>query len=305
MSLTFIRTIAGISTAAALCLCGCSRHEAAQAPSTAAPPTAAAVAAVAPVDSEAAVEVSHIDKALAADLMQAIFGADYRPEEGVAVAAIEGNEEADYWRMTLYSAKVLADGRTAVVVNGAPSDEDGGDSSSHASSGMLNVYTLKRTDGAWRVLTRRQNVSAMGSSGNIGVIKWITLAEGRTGIIVSSGGTWFGSTIADAEVFDLDSGMRSLGSFAELSSNEGNCGPETTDCWDVEGKIGSVPAAQAKDYRDILVAFSGKHFRVTEDARGKQVEHVTRTVRQSARYRFNGKAYVLVSGVNPVPAIDG
>jgi len=120
----------------------------------------------------------------------------------------------------------------------------------------------------------------------------------------NSGGNWFGSTVADAQVFDLDHGMRSLGNFAELSSNAGACRPDMADCWDVEGKIGTVPAARAEDYRDIIVDFGGRHFRVTEDAKGNQVEHPTRSVRRTARYRFDGKQYVLVSGQNPVPSIE-
>ena len=237
--------------------------------------------------------------------MQTIFGAKYRAVDGAALAVIEDGEDAGYWRMTLYSAKELPDGRIAVVVNGAPSDENGADNAAHASPGMLNVYTLRRAAGAWQVIERYQDVSTMGSSGNIGAVKWIVLGLGKTGIVVSPGGTWFGSTIANAEIFDLDHGMRSLGGFAELSSNAGGCLPETKDCWDVGGKIGTVLASHAEDYRDIVVDFSGKHFRVTENASGNQVEHLTRTVRQTARYRFNGKTYVLVSGENPVPEIDG
>ncbi|HEX8784618.1 MAG TPA: hypothetical protein VF793_00450, partial [Telluria sp.] len=106
------------------------------------------------------------------------------------------------------------------------------------------------------------------------------------------------------EIFDLDHGMRSLGGFAELSSNAGACTPETVDCWDVEGKIGTVPAPREEDYRDIVVDFGGRHFRVTEDAKGNDIEHPTHTVHQSARYHFNGKQYVLVSGENPVPPIE-
>jgi hypothetical protein len=281
---------------------GCSRHDAT---AVQRPVSTKAVAAIAaPVRAEPAIENSDIDKTRAAELMQAIFGDNYHAEDGVALVVIEEGEDAGYWRMTLYAAKKLADGRTAVVVNGAPSDENGTDNAAHASPGMLNVYTLRRTNGTWQVIERHQDVSTMGSSGNIGVVKWIDLGAGKPGIVVSSGGTWFGSTIANAEVFDLDHGMRSVGGFAELSSNVGGCMPETKDCWDVEGKIGTVPAAHAEDYRDIVVDFAGKHFRVTENASGNHVEHLTRTVRQTARYRFNGKAYVLVSGENPVPEID-
>jgi hypothetical protein len=292
-----------VAAVAAICLAGCSRHEATVAQRPVAPKSVAAVAA--PVHAEPAIEIRNLDKTRATQLMQAIFGDKYHADEGIALAAIEDGENAGYWRMTLYAANELPDGRTAVVVNGAPSDENGADNAAHASPGMLNVYTLRRTDGAWQVIERHQDVSTMGSSGNIGVVKWIMLGPRKSGIIVSSGGTWFGSTIATAEVFDIDHGMRSLGGFDELSSNAGGCMPEKADCWDVEGKIGTVPSAHAEDYRDIVVNFAGKHFRVTENSAGDPVEHVTRTIRQVARYRFNGKIYVLVAGENPVPAIDG
>jgi hypothetical protein len=259
----------------------------------------------APIRAELAIEAPAVDKSRARELMHAIFGDDYQDDDGAALALIEDGEDAGYWRMTLYAAKELPNGRTAVVVNGAPSDENGADNVAHASPGMLNVYTLRRADGTWQVIARHEDVGTMGSSGNIGVVKWINLGADKPGIVVSPGGTWFGSTIANAEVFDLDHDMRSLGGFAELSSNAGGCMPDTKDGWDVEGKIGSVPAARAEDYRDIVVDFAGKHFRVTANADGSYAEHSTRTVRQTARYRFNGKTYVLVSGETPVPDIAG
>jgi hypothetical protein len=291
---------------AAASLAGCSHQEAPaiQRPAPA-KPAAVAVAAAPPVRAEAAIEAPALDKPHAAELMQAIFSDNYRADDGAALVAIENGEDAGYWRMTLYSARELPDGRTAVVVNGAPSDENGADNAAHASPGMLSVYTLRRTDGAWQVIERHQDVSTMGSGGNIGVVKWVDLGAGKPGIVVSSGGTWFGSTIAIAGVFDLGHGMRSLGGFAESSTNAGACLPETEDCWDVEGKIATVSAARAQDYRDIVVDFEGKHFRATADAKGHYAEHPTRTVHQSARYHFNGKEYVLVSGENPVPPIEG
>jgi hypothetical protein len=300
---TASRTSAALAAAAAVCLVGCSRHEATAVQRPVSTKSVAAVAA--PVRAEPAIEAPDVDKTRAAELMRSIFGDTYRAADDVALAVIEDGADAGYWRMTLYAAKDLPDGRTAVVVNGAPSDENGADNAAHSSPGMLNVFTLRRQDGTWQVIERHQDVSTMGSNGNIGVVKWVVLGTGQLGIIVSSGGTWFGSTNANAEIFDLDHGIRSLGGFAELSSNAGGCVPETEDCWDVEGKISTVPVTRAGDYRDIVVDFAGKHFRVTENANGSYVEHLTRTVRQTARYRFNGKTYALVSGKNPVPEIDG
>ena len=297
-------SFAAVAGVLAVCLAGCSRDGAPPAQAAASPTPATAVVA-APPHAEAAVEAPSVDKTRTAELMQAIFGDNYHADDSSALLVIEDGEDAGNWRMSLHAAKELADGRTVVVANGAPADENGNELSAHASAGMLSVYTLRRANDTWQVVERHDDVGTMGSSGNIGIVKWIDLGEGRPGIVVSSGGTWFGSTIMDAQVFDLDHGMRSLGGFAELSSNAGGCMPETKDCWDVDGKIGSVPAAHPGEYRDILVDFAGKHFRVTESANGDLVEHLTRKVSQTARYRFNGKIYVLVSGENPVPAIDG
>jgi hypothetical protein len=300
---TAARSLTAAAALAVICVAGCSRQEA---PAVQHPASVKSAALpTAPVSIDPAIAAPEVDKAGAAELMRAIFGDNYHADDGAAVAVIEDGEDTGYWRMTLYAAKALSDGRTAVVVNGAPSDENGADNTAHASPGMLNVYTLRRVDGAWQVMERHQDVSTMGSSGNIGIVKWLSLGAGKSGIVVSSGGTWFGSTIAIAEIFDLDHGMRSLGGFAEMSSNAGGCNPETKDCWDVDGKIGTVPAVRAEDYNDIAVDFEGRHFRVTEDANGSYVEHLTRTVRQTARYRFKDKTYALVSGENPVPGIDG
>ncbi|RLM48646.1 hypothetical protein DVK02_18965, partial [Halobellus sp. Atlit-31R] len=148
------------------------------------------------------------------------------------------------------------------------------------SEGMLNVYTLRRTDEAWQILERHENVGMMGSNGSIGIVKWIALGSGKPGILVSSGGTWQGYTIINAEVFDLDQGMRSLGGFPEFSSSRGACVPETEDCWEVEGTISTV-SARPDNYRDIVVEFEGKHFRLIKDANGNEVERLTRPVHQT------------------------
>jgi hypothetical protein len=78
--------------------------------------------------------------------------------------------------------------------------------------------------------------------------------------------------------------------------------PNMDDCWYVEGDISTVPATRARGSGDILVEFSGRHFKLTE-IEGDGVERVTRIVRQTVRYRCNGKTYVLVTGTNPLPPI--
>lgn len=52
-----------------------------------------------------------------------------------------------------------------------------------------------------------------------------------------------------------------------------------------------------------LVDFKGKRYRAVENEYGKQVKQDEVVIRQSARYRFDGKEYVLVSGENAVPGL--
>lgn len=238
--------------------------------------------------------------------MQAIFAQAYDPQKEEALTELEIDGVREHLLMTLVSATELPDGRIAVVVNGAQADENGADISGHGSPGILNVYLLLRDNGGWKVGERREGLSSLGSMGFIGGVTWVTLGPGKPGFIVASGGTWQGYSISHAEIFELGNGMRYLGSLQQASDNAGACAPET-DCWDIDSAIGFAAPAAPDGYADLLVDFKGKHYtvseEVSEDQAGKEVEHLVQAVAQRAVYRFDGKAYVLVSGANPVPSI--
>lgn len=234
--------------------------------------------------------------------MQAIFGDDYDAEANDGLAIIEDEGEDAYFLMTLAGFTELPDGRTVVVVNGAPSDENRVDASSHVTPGMLNVYVLQpRESGGWKLVGRHQNVDKLGSSGHFDKVQWVSLGKGKTGFIVSSGGIWQGYVMSIASIFEFGEGVRALGGFAESSSSAGACVPGMADCWDVDSGIHFADSPHNGAYRDILVDFTGKHYTLTEGKGGKDVEHLKSTVQQSARYAFNGKEYTLVAGANPVP----
>jgi hypothetical protein len=270
-------------------LAACSRHEKAEPPRPA--PAPASAPAPAP------------DKERERALMLAIFGKEYDPGTDKALAVIKDEGEDGYFLMTLDSSTELPDGRTMVSVNGSPSDENRGDQSGHASPGMLNVYALRREGAQWKLVERHENVASMGSSGYFGSVKWVTLGPGKPGMIVSSGGTWQGYTVSEAGIFELGQEVRMLGGFSEASSSGGACVAGMDDCWDVDSSIRFVDNPQGGAYRDILVDFKGRHYTVTEGKDGNDVEHLKSTVRQSARYHYDGKEYVLVSGANPVPGV--
>jgi len=278
--------------AAAIALVACSRHE--KPAAVPAPAASASAAAAAPASAA---------KSRDAELMRAVFGDSYDAQKRGALATIlvEGAEAPHL--MTLNASTDLPDGRTVMIVNGAQADEEGNDTAGHVTPGILNVYLLRHTDSGWKVLERREGVDDLGSDGQIGSVEWVTLAPGKPGFIVSHGGIWQGYWIQYAVIFDLDAGVRSLGSFKEGSGNEGACGPTTSECWATEGKITFASEAQPSGYRDIVVNFNNKRYTVKEDKDGSFVEQVQSNTKSSARYHFDGKAYVLAAGTNPVQDI--
>jgi hypothetical protein len=289
----------------ALLLAGCSRHDAPR-PAAAAPaPRPAAVAQVERSMSTPVPARSLKDqKPLADDLMRAIFGDRYQPARGMAVAEIEGGQQdSDWYALTLVATTTLPDGRTVAIVNGAPSDEQGSDMTAHVSPGLLNVYLLRRDGARWTVLTRREGLEERGTFGSIGTVSWAQLGPGRPGFIVSGGGTWQGSTVSGSSVYDLADGVRSLGGFGDHSDNAGACVPEMDDCWDVSGAAHFVDGGHPGPYWDIRVDFTGKHYTLIQAPEGGQTEHVKTVVKQSASYRFDGNAYKIVAGVEPLPDI--
>ena len=99
---TAARPFAAFSVSVAICLVGCSRPATTGQRAVPARPVAALTT---PLRVEPAVEAPSIDKARAAELMQAIFGDNYHVDDGAALAVVENGEDAGYWRMTLHAAK--------------------------------------------------------------------------------------------------------------------------------------------------------------------------------------------------------
>jgi hypothetical protein len=286
-----MRRVAGVAVLAALA--ACSRPQQVAAPSA----QAAAPAASAVVQPQPAALPSN-------ELMQAIFGQSFNPAKGDGLAMLKVDGADDYYLMTLVSSHLLPDGRVAVVVNGSPSDEQRNDQSGHASTGILNVYFLKQSGAQWQVLERRESVESIGYSGLIGEVSWVMLAADKPGFTLSSGSSWQGYSLRGVSVFDLAGGIHRLGGFTEMSSSAGACMPEMEkDCWDVSSTYHFADGPQPAAYRDIVVDFTDKRFTVSEDDKGKFVEHPKSSTHKAARYHYNGKEYVLVFGENPVPEI--
>ena len=265
-------------------LAACSRHEPSAPPSP--QPAAAAVAPPQALDSKQSPEI-----------MRAIFGTAYDASAKSAHATIKVDGADTSVAMTLVSAAMLPDGRVAAIVNGEP------EFAAHGSAGILNVYLLRRTQNGWTVVQRHTNAAQLGPFGNIGSATWAALGTGRPGFILSWGDMGQGYSIDLADVFEIGNGILHRGQFKEGSSNGGACTPEEKECWTVEGRMRLAPDVQPNGYRDVLIDFTGKRYTVSANANGPDVEHVLANVRQTARYRFDGKSYVLADGTNPAPDI--
>ncbi|WP_317202183.1 hypothetical protein [Janthinobacterium sp.] len=274
----------------------CSQAEA----PAAAPPAASATATAAP----------SADEQLAAQLMAAVFGKDYRPGHGDALTALPDSSDRKSiapYVVTAVAQRVLADGTAVLVANAENADDNGEAESGHASPGLLNVFILKRDGAAWRVLKRHENVDTLGADGHFGEVLWLQLAPGKAGLGILHGDTAQGYTMQQLSLFDLGAEtLRDLSNGISVhSDSEGACGPETDKCWDISGAWRFAPARGDSAYQDLLIDFSGHSEAAQADQaapRGEATRARVRTaVHASARYAYDGKSYQLVEGENVVP----
>jgi len=298
-SATFTRTHLALAACLVL-MAACARHR-----PVAAPDGPAAMPA--PVDAAAtgadAAAPQPLDDEQADGIMRALFGDRYDAAARSARATVEVDDGDVQLAMTFLSAARLPDGRVAALVNGAAADANGKENASHAEPGILNVYLLRPDGAGWQVAERHENVDTLGSDGHMGDARWIALGPGKPGFIMSSGGIWQGYSISFADVYELGTGIRHLGSFKEAGSNDGACGPDTGECWDITSRLRVVPDAGRDGYRDIVARFSGKRYSITTVGGDDVATHQLMPIRESVRYRFDGKQYVPMSDTNPVPDI--
>jgi hypothetical protein len=265
---------------------------------TAPPPVVAVAAAPKPVAAPTT------DEKVDAMLLKAVFGKHYRPATKDALVTLPDPEDraaTGQYVVTAAGNTVLATGETVLVVNGEQANEAGEADSSHASGGLLSVYFLRQKDGKWTITKRHENIASLGSNGQMGSVSWTTLATGKPGLAIESGGTWQGYTVENLALFDLSAAtMRELSNVSIHSDSEGGCDEAgTSECWSVTGKWRFAPAKTAAEYDDLLVDFTGnKSNRKTESAK-----RVSEKISGTARYAYDGKKYELVEGENLVPGV--
>lgn len=305
-----LKSIAAPLMAAALLsgLAGCSRKPATPVASTPAPSPATPPAS-APASVPAAAPHPASDYA---PLMAVVFGPAYRAAQDDAVADLPDPAQPGRKLHMVLSAvdmQALPSGDTVLVVAGQHANAAGEADSSHADGGYLGLYLLRQEAKQWRLVRRHDNVANLGSSGNIGELRWIELAAGKPGIAILHGGMWQGYGITLLSLFDPAATRVSdlAGDLPVQSDNEGACGPSTRKCWQAEAKWGFEPAAAPGGYDDLVLTFTGEEKTArTAPATPNLNEDVEREVRPlngTARYVYERGAYRLRDGANLIPRI--
>ncbi|KQV84867.1 hypothetical protein ASD15_06860 [Massilia sp. Root351] len=296
-------------------LAGCARQEA---PAAVAATATAAATVAAPAASGPAVRVSP-DLAMAGvdatPLLKALFGDYATAKDGGVVATLNDPDQPGSQGLYLLSrvaSTVLPGGETVLVFNGEACNEAGEAQTAHATPGLLSFFLLKQEQGAWRVLRRHENVAALGSFGNVGTLSWVALAPGKVGLAAEHGGTWQGYTSLFLALIDVsDPQPRDLmGEEAQvLADTEGACGGRVAECWDVRARWRILQPAAGARYGALAMDFDGEQRVATPaslaaadaDADEDNVVRTTKRIGGSARYVYDGKAYKLASGANPIP----
>jgi hypothetical protein len=276
--------------------------EKAEPPMIGEPASASASAAAVAAEAKPAVSAK---TARMMELLRAVYG-DKAAHEDYLDVELPNEEERNVmgdYRLEPVAMHELPDGRVAVVANAQMLDTSGATIDSHATSGLLSAYLLRKDGEKWKVEARHENIAALGSNGRFGKVEWVTLGQGKPGFIVQHGGTWQGSSIRLMSVFDLtDGAMHDLaGELSLASDNEGDCGDYRAHCWSVKGEW-QFEKREGAAYDDLVLRFTGYDESRTEEAAETEVPK-RNEVKGIARYKFDGGRYVLVEGENIVPGV--
>ena len=250
-----------------------------------------------------------------AGMMRAVFGKDYRSDSDDALADLsdpDNHVDKLSYVVSAVSHKLLPDGRAILVANAETANTEGTAESAHASPGLLNVFFLapkgQPEDGQWQVVKRLENIATLGSSGQLGEVHWVMLGANKPGLAIRHGYTGQGYTITQLALFEIGDGKVTAidGGIDLYSDNMGACGPDTDECWMVDGKWRFAPARNGGAYDDLLIDFKGASEKIKPGVTVKPDEdppRIATPLNGHARYGFDGKGYKLVEGKNTVPGV--
>ena len=250
-----------------------------------------------------------------AGMMRAVFGKDYRSDSDDALADLsdpDNHIDKLSYVVSAVSHRLLPDGRAILVANAETANTEGTAESAHASSGLLNVFFLapkgQPGDGQWKVEKRLENIAALGSSGQLGEVHWVTLGANKPGLAIRHGYTGQGYTITQLALFEIGDGKVTAldGGIDLYSDNMGACTPDMDECWLVDGSWRFAPARDGGAYDDLLIDFKGSSEKIKPGVTVKPDQdppRIATPLNGHARYAFDGKGYKLVEGKNTVPGV--
>ena len=224
----------------------------------------------------------------------------------------------------------LSTDHVVLFVSGAPSDEKGNSTASHATQGNLGAYWFQRRDEKWYRTTEQPSFAQTGFFGKTGEIKATALGGGKMGLSIENGSCWQGSCGAWLSLYEVE-----LGKVAELLANEKIsadsigahevCGEmlkhssgyqrvveseKVGECYAVSGRWQIQKNSKAPG--DLIFQFSGnktvdkgevdsKAYNDDEEDPPVKNLFLVRAFKQTMTMRYTNGRYVKTKGNNPVP----
>ncbi len=262
------------------------------------PPPAATNAATQPPQAPAPIEEPPEE----ATLMRAVFGANYDANRKRATINQSGSA------VTALAQTALPDGEMLLLTHLQLLDDKGNiaDGELELSMGSFSLYVLRKQDGTWKVTKRHEDFSPHGWLGDSGMVRWMQLGQGKTGLALVRADIWEGLPFEMLHLYDVSHGnIRNLTNLGiKVHSDNNHLCELHLRCWDVTGKWKQAAAPAGTDYPDVLIEFTGKVLEPVEGATettadtDPNIARTTKPVKAQARYRFDGTSYKLIEGKN-------
>jgi hypothetical protein len=209
-----------------------------------------------------------------------------------------------------------------------PADRRGQSRALHASGGNLGAYWFTKKHNRWFKTAEQASFAWTGFFGDVGYVRSLLLAGGKTVISVENGSCWQGQCGQWLTLFELEDGrVRSIldddflmihsdSIFATEVCEELLKAPSPTTmeanedeystvvgCYDITGKWSIEPIGNFPN--DLVVQYSGKrthHEHIANDA-PLHYRLTTKNVDTTLVMRYINGRYTRILGVNPAPPI--
>jgi hypothetical protein len=224
-------------------------------------------------------------------LMRAVFGARYL-KDGQTLAELPTPEDKSKLRryaLAPLASELLASGETVLVAQATWADErDEGEAV--LAGPLINVFVLRETGGKWTVVRRHHNIVYRGYGPRPGSVLFTALGPQRQALAIASLDLDEGCHAGALHLYDLaDNRLRDLANIANEMVDTPDCNGigmkkavSVTSTWHLapQKKAGQI-------YDDLVMVFKTEKFGVA-------------ATKVTARYAYDGKAFKLVAGENPL-----